>query len=341
MSSTPPPPPPPVNTILDTVGKTPLVKLHRIFAEFSEATVYAKLEFLNPGGSMKDRIAIKMIERAEQEGRIKPGDTLVEPTSGNTGIGLAMAAAVKGYRLIITMPMKMSAEKRALLRAYGAEIILTPTEAPYGHPAHYIEVAKRMARDNPNIHLLNQYENEGNPTAHYEGTGPEIWQQTSGRIDYFISGMGTGGVITGISRYLKEKNKNITIVGIDPEGSIYSGDTPRSYKVEGIGYDFYPSVFKPECVDHMIRISDEASFREARRMAREEGLLAGGSTGTVIAGTRQYMKDLQQQGRLAGKVVVMVAHDGGRNYLSTFYSDTWMAANGFAIDPSSAPEKHS
>lgn len=313
------------NTILDTVGGTPLVRVRRMFAQTPGVTVLAKLEFMNPGGSMKDRIAIKMIERAESEGRIRPGDTLVEPTSGNTGVGLAMAAAVKGYRLIITMPMKMSEEKRRLLRAYGAELILTMTELPHDHPDNYIEVAKRIARENPRTYLLNQYENAGNPDAHYEGTGPEIWAQSSGRVDYFVSGMGTGGTITGIARYLKEKNPAVKIIGVDPAGSIYTGDAKGSYQVEGIGYDFYPKVFDTRLVDKMYRIGDAESFHEARLMARSEGILAGGSTGTVVAGVRHLLSEND----LRGKVVVMMAHDSGRSYLSKIYNDEWMESQGF------------
>lgn len=316
-------------TILEAVGATPMVAINRLFADYNTTTVLAKLEFMNPGGSMKDRIALNMIENAEKAGILQPGDTLVEPTSGNTGIGMAMAAAVKGYRLIITMPMKMSEEKRRLLRAYGAELILTPTELAFDHPDNYIEVAKRLARENPRTHLLNQYENPGNPQAHYLGTGPEIWQQSGQNLDYFVCGMGTGGTISGTARYLKEQNPAIKIVGVDPEGSIYTGGEVHSYHVEGIGYDFYPKIFDVGIVDAMYRVSDKESFQAAREMARREGILAGGSTGTVIAGVHKLLADLKAKGEADGKRIVMMAHDNGRSYLSKLYNDDWMAEHGF------------
>ena len=317
-----------LDNVLDAIGNTPLVRVNRVFSDYPEALVLAKLEMVSPGGSKKDRIGLKMIELAEAEGRIKPGDTLVEPTSGNTGIGLAMAAAVKGYKMIITMPEKMSDEKRRLVKAYGAELILAPTELAHDHPDNYIEIAKRLARENENTHLLNQYESDGNPLAHYEGTGPEIWQQTDGKIDYFVSGMGTGGTITGTARYLKEQNENVKVVGTDPEGSLYTGEV-HQYHVEGIGYDFYPDVFDPDIVDIMYRIGDEESFHETRRFAREEGILAGGSTGNVIAGVRRLLQALKAKNELEGKTIVMMVHDSGRNYLSKIYNDDWMAEQGY------------
>jgi len=317
------------DNLLEAIGNTPMVKINRLFAEFPQALVTAKLEYLNPNGSMKDRIGRGMIEYAEQQGRIKPGDTLVEPTSGNTGLGLAMAAAVKGYKMIITMPMKMSEEKRRLIRAFGAELILAPTELTYDHPDNYIEVAKRIARERPNTHLLNQYENPGNPGAHYATTGPEIWAQMDGQIDYFICGMGTGGTISGVGKYLKEQNPNIQIIGVDPEGSIFSGDTPKPYQVEGIGYDFWPGVFDRSIVDAMVRISDQASFTEARRLVKEEGILGGGSCGTVVAGTRQFLQQLNNNNQLNGKRICIMIHDSGRNYLTKIYNDDWMAEQGF------------
>jgi cystathionine beta-synthase len=312
------------DNITDAIGHTPLVRLNRIFSEFPDTTVLAKVEFVNPNGSMKDRIALRMIERAEQEGKIKPGDTLVEPTSGNTGLGLAMACAAKGYKLVITMPMKMSEEKRRLIRAFGAELVLAPTELAHDHPDNYIEVAKRIARERPNAHMLNQYENPGNPEAHYLTTGPEIWEQTGGKLDYFVCGMGTGGTITGTSKFLKEQNPAIKIIGADPVGSIFSGGEAGQYLVEGIGYDFWPGVFEPKLVDEMFTISDKESFAEVRRLAKEEGMLAGGSTGTVIASTRKLL----QKYDLKGKTIVLMCHDSGRSYLTKIYNDEWMEEQG-------------
>lgn len=317
-----------LDNVLQAVGNTPLVKINKMFSEFPGALVLAKLETQNPGGSKKDRIGLEMIRQAEAEGRIKPGDTLVEPTSGNTGIGLAQAAAVLGYKMIITMPEKMSDEKRRLIKAYGAELILAPTELAHDHPDNYIEVAKRIARENENTHLLNQYTNAGNPDAHYKGTAPEIWAQTEGKITHFVAGMGTGGTITGSSRYFKEQNPDVQIVGVDPEGSIFTGDV-HQYQVEGIGYDFFPDVFDPDTVDTMYRISDQESFNEVRRFAREEGVLAGGSTGTVLAGVRRLLDRLKDEGQLDGAVIVMMIHDNGRSYLSKIYNDEWMGEKGF------------
>ena len=311
------------DSIVDAIGHTPMVRIQRLFREFPETTVLAKVEFMNPNGSMKDRIALRMIERAEQAGILKPGDTLVEPTSGNTGLGLAMACAAKGYKLIITMPMKMSEEKRRLIRAFGAELILTPTELAHDHPDNYIEVARRIAREQPNTHMLNQYSNPGNPEAHYLGTGPEIWEQTAGKLDYFVCGMGTGGTITGTSRYLKEQNPAIRVIGADPVGSIFSGGEAGQYLVEGIGYDFWPEVFDRSVVDEMFTINDRDSFEEARRMTREEGMLVGGSCGTVIASTRTLL----QRPELKGKTIVILLHDNGRNYVSKIYNDDWMREN--------------
>ncbi len=320
------------DNVLETIGNTPMIRLNRIFNDFPKAEVVAKLEHLNPNGSMKDRIAIGMIEHAEKEGRIKPGDTLVEPTSGNTGLGLAMAAAVKGYKMIITMPMKMSEEKRRLIRAFGAELVLAPTELAFDHPDNYIEVAKRIARERPNTHLLNQYENPGNPGAHYSTTGPEIWEQSQGKLDYFICGMGTGGTISGTAKFLKEQDPNIKIIGIDPEGSIFSGHEAHPYQVEGIGYDFFPKALNRDIIDEMVRVNDTESFTEARRLCKEEGILAGGSTGTVMAGIRKFLQELKDKNQLAGKRIVTLIHDSGRSYLTKVYNDDWMEEHGFLND---------
>lgn len=327
--------PPVMANVLEAIGHTPMVKINRLFSEFTDSVdVFAKLECLNPNGSMKDRIGLGMIEYAEQQGILKSGDSLVEPTSGNTGLGLCMAAAVKGYPLTITMPMKMSEEKRRLIRAFGAKLILCPTELAHDHPDNYIEVAKRIAREEPNTVMLNQYENPGNPGAHYASTGPEIWEQAERNIDYFISGMGTGGTISGCGKYLKEQDPNLMVVGIDPEGSIFSGDTPKAYAVEGIGYDFWPGVFDKSVIDTMERIGDKDSFAYGRRLATEEGILAGGSCGTVAAGTYRFLSRLRDEGKLPKadqpklRVVIMI-HDTGRNYLTKMFNDEWMTEQGF------------
>jgi cystathionine beta-synthase len=317
------------SSILDAIGQTPLVRLQRVFSEFPKVTVLAKVEFVNPNGSMKDRIAKRMVERAEEAGLIKPGDTLVEPTSGNTGLGLAMVCAAKGYKLIITMPMKMSEEKRRLIRAFGAELILTPTELAYDHPDNYIEIAKRIARERPNHHMLNQYVNIGNPEAHYLTTGPEIWAQCGGQLDAFVSGMGTGGTISGTGRFLKEQKPGLRVIGADPVGSIFSGGQPGQYHVEGIGYDFWPEVFDRNIVDEMFAIADQESFNEARRITREEGLLVGGSSGTVLATARRF---LAANPDFSGKTLVLMLHDGGRNYVTKIYNDEWLVEKGFACE---------
>ncbi|MEM7679759.1 MAG: cysteine synthase [Pseudomonadota bacterium] len=318
------------NTILELVGETPMVRINHIFDEFKEynPTIVTKLESVNPGGSAKDRIGMNMIEQAEKAGRIKPGDTLVEPTSGNTGIGLAMAAAVKGYKMLILMPEKMSEEKRNMVKSFGAELILTPTEAAFDDPESHIQLAKKIAAERPNHHLLDQYGNPDNPGIHYTTTGPEIWQQTDGQIDVLVTGMGTGGTITGTAKYLKEQNPDIKIVGADPEGSIFTGEV-SDYQVEGIGYDFYPDVFDPDIVDEMVRVSDKDSFLEARRMTTEEGIHVGGSTGTVLAATRHVLNKMAEEGALEGKTIVFTTHDTGRTYLSKIYNDRWMREQGF------------
>ncbi len=310
------------NTVLEAIGKTPLIKLNRL-TEFLTAAIYVKAEYFNPGGSVKDRIGIKMIEAAEREGRLKPGATIIEATAGNTGVGLALVAAIKGYRCIFVMPDKMSEDKISLLKAYGAEVVITPTFVPPDSPDSYNGVADRLCREIPGAFRPNQFENPNNPLAHYLSTGPEIWEDTDGKVDVFVAGMGTGGTISGAGKFLKEKNPNIIIVGADPEGSILSGDSPHSYRIEGIGEDFIPKTFNRQIVDVMIRVSDKESFNIARRLAREEGLLVGGSAGTAVAAALKYAKRL-----LDPKMIVALLPDTGRNYLTKIFSDRWMQENG-------------
>ena len=276
-----------LENILGAIGNTPIVKLNSVGKELN-CDLYAKCEFFNAGGSLKDRIGRRMVENAEKSGRIKPGDTLIEPTSGNTGIGLALAAAVKGYRMIIVMPEKMSMEKEYTLKALGAEVVRTPTEAAHDDPEGLIEVAKRMQQEIPNSHILDQYENSDNPDAHYDGTAEEIWNDFGADLDMAVIGVGTGGTITGIAKKLKEKNPNIQIVGADPFGSILGGgDEIFPYHVEGIGYDFFPDVLDNSFVDQYVKINDQNSFDVARRLIKEEGLLCGGSSGTVVWADRK------------------------------------------------------
>ena len=308
--------------ILGLIGHTPLVRLSRI-ARGLRPTIVAKLEHLNPGGSVKDRIGLRMIEDAERRGLLRPGGTIVEPTSGNTGVGLAIAAAIKGYRLVCTMADKQSQEKRDLLRAFGADVVVCPTAVPPESPESYYKVAERIARETPGGFLPNQYYNAMNPEAHYQTTGPEIWEQTDGKITHFVAGVGTGGTVTGAGRYLKELNAAIEIVGADPEGSLYTGDI-HPYKVEGIGEDFYPGTFDPALVDRWIRVSDRDSFLTARRLTREEGILVGGSAGTAMFAALEIAKELD-----ASAVIVVLFPDSGRSYLSKIYNDEWMSQNGF------------
>lgn len=309
--------------ILSAVGKTPLIRLNRMAGNVS-SEIYVKAEFLNPGGSVKDRTALKMIEAAEAGGLLSPGGVIVEATAGNTGAGLAMAASLKGYRCVFAVPDKMSSEKINLLRAYGAEVVITPSGVPPDSPESYNGVAERLAREIPGAWRPNQFENPENPLAHYIWTGPEIWEDSGGRVTALVAGMGTGGTISGAGKYLKEQNQDIAVIGADPEGSILSGDSPHSYKVEGIGEDFIPRTFNRQIVDEMIRISDSESFNTARRLAREEGLLAGGSSGTAVAAAIKYARRLAAPG-----FIVAILPDTGRNYMDRIFSDKWMQENGF------------
>ena len=308
--------------ILGLVGNTPLVQLNRLGSGLRPRLV-AKLEMLNPGGSVKDRIGLAMIEEAERRGDLKPGGTIVEPTSGNTGVGLAIVAALKGYRLVCTLPDKQSQEKRDILRAYGAEVVICPTAVAPDSPLSYYKVAERLAKELPGGFMPGQYWNQQNVQAHYKTTGPELWQQTEGQITHFVVGVGTGGTVTGAGRYLKEQNPNITIVGADPEGSIYTGEV-HPYKTEGIGEDFWPGTFDPKLVDRWITVSDRDTFLTARRITREEGILAGVSSGTAMHAALQIAKELDETA-----MVVVLLPDSGKSYLSKLYNDEWMRQNGF------------
>jgi cystathionine beta-synthase len=316
-----------LDSFLDAVGRTPLVRLRSVTRGVKPA-VLAKLEMLNPGGSVKDRIGLRMIEAAERAGRLRPGGTIVEPTSGNTGHGLAIAAAIKGYRCIFVMPDKMSQEKISLLRAYGAEVIITPTAVAPESPESYYRVADRLTEEIPGAFQPNQYFNQENPRAHYETTGPEIWEQTGGRIDAFVCGVGTGGTITGTAHYLKERKADLLVVGADPEGSLYSGDEVHPYLTEGIGEDFWPETFDPSVVDRWVRVSDRDAFRVARAITRQEGILVGGSSGTAVVAALEVARELDED-----HVVVVILPDTGRNYLSKLYSDTWLLQYGMLERP--------
>jgi cystathionine beta-synthase len=313
-------------TILELVGATPIVRLAKLSPR-GGAEILAKLEYLNPGGSVKDRIGLPMIEAAEREGKLKPGGTIVEPTSGNTGVGLAIGAAIKGYRCIFVMPDKMSQEKIALLRAYGAEVVITPTAVEHDSPESYYSVSDRLAEEIPGGFKPDQYSNMANPEAHYALTGPEIWEQTGGEIDAIVVSVGTGGTISGVGRYFKERKPEVLIVGADPEGSVYTANGDHDlhpYLVEGIGKDTWPETMDPDVVDEWIRVSDRDSFQWARRLAREEGILAGGSGGTSLYAAIQVARKLGP-----GKRVLTMIPDSGRNYLSKFYDDNWMLEHGF------------
>jgi cystathionine beta-synthase len=319
-------------TILDLVGNTPLVRLSRVTRDLGpierQPLILAKLEMLNPGGSVKDRIGLPMIEAAEQAGLLKPGGTIIEPTSGNTGHGLAIAAALKGYRCIFVMADKQSSEKQALLRAYGAEVVLCPTNVDPESPESYYSVAARLARDIPGAFKPDQYWNMENPIAHERTTGPEIWEQTAGELTHFVASVGTGGTISGVGHYLRERKPDVVIVGADPEGSVLSGDTARPYLTEGVGEDFIPGTYDPATVDRWVRVSDRDAFAAARRLTREEGILAGGSCGTALVAALTVARELVAAGEGAGKVIVVLLPDSGRSYLSKVYNDEWMRVNG-------------
>jgi cystathionine beta-synthase len=311
-------------TVLDLVGRTPLVRLQRL-SRGVEPTLLAKLEYMNPGGSVKDRIGLRMIEQAEREGKLRPGGTIVEPTSGNTGVGLAIAATLRGYRCVFVMPDKIAEEKRALLRAYGAEVVICPTAVEPGSPESYYSVSDRLAEEIPGAYKPDQYSNPANPEAHYETTGPELWDQTGGEIDAIVFSVGTGGTISGTARYLKELKPDLLVVGADPEGSIYSNpEDVHPYLVEGIGEDFWPKTYDPSLVDEYVTVSDRDSFRTARRLAREEGMLVGGSGGTAVWAMLQVARRFGPDA-----TIVTLIPDSGRGYLSKVYDDNWLLEHGF------------
>ena len=320
------------DSILDAVGRTPLVRLSRLAAGLTPQVV-AKVEYLNPGGSIKDRVAVAMIEAAERDGRLKPGGTIVEPTSGNTGTGLAIAARLKGYRVIAVMPDKQSKEKMDLLRAYGAEVVVAPTDVPPESPESYYKVAERLASEIPGGFRPNQYSNDANPDAHYATTGPELWEQTAGAITHLVVGVGTGGTITGTGRYLKERNPAIEIIGADPAGSIYTAgpEGPKQYLVEGVGEDFWPDTFDPAIVDRYVKVSDRDAFLMTRRLAMKEGILTGGSCGLACVAALEVARGIDDPAAL----MVVILPDGGRSYLSKLYDDEWMRKSGLMDTPGS------
>jgi cystathionine beta-synthase len=315
------------DNILGAIGRTPLVRVNRLAVGLAPA-IYAKVESLNPGGSVKDRVGLAMVEEAERQEWLRPGGTIIEATAGNTGVGLALVAAVRGYRCIFVLPDKMSAEKIRLLKAYGAEIVITPTSVPPDSPESYNGVADRLAREIPGAWRPNQFSNLANPDIHYHATGPEIWEQTRGRVTTFVAGAGTGGTISGVGRYLKERNTNIKIIGADPEGSVLSGDTPRPWKVEGIGEDFVPKALNSQVVDEWVRVADSESFYTARELSRREGLLVGGSSGTAMAAALRYARRLSAQ-----DLIVVMCADTGRNYMSKFFDDDWLVENRVHWEP--------
>lgn len=320
------------NDILQAIGNTPLVKLNKV-VDKNCAEVFVKCEYMNPSGSIKDRIALHIVEAAEKKGLLKPGGTIVENTSGNTGLALAMVAAVKGYKAILTMPDKMSTEKINMLKAYGAKVVITPTDVPGDSPEHYVETAKRIARETPNCFYVDQYHNQENINAHFESTGKEIWEQTNGEFDYFVAGTGTGGTVSGVGRYIKSKTKDIKVVGVDPIGSVHYDYfytkklvTPVVYKVEGIGEDILCKALDFSVVDKMIQTNDEQAFCMARRLIKEEGLFCGGSSGAIIHGAVELAKEAGP-----GNKIVSVLTDSGNRYISKYLSDEWMQENNFTV----------
>ena len=313
-----------VNSLLDLIGDTPLVKLDRT-TDGARGLVLAKVEYLNPGGSVKDRIATRMIEAAEASGELKPGGTIVEPTSGNTGVGLALVAQQRGYKCVFVCPDKVSEDKQNVLRAYGAEVVVCPTAVAPEHPDSYYNVSDRLVREIDGAWKPNQYANENNPRSHYETTGPEIWQQTDGKITHFVAGVGTGGTISGIGKYLKEQNPDVQVIGADPAGSVYSGGTGRPYLVEGVGEDFWPTTYDRDIADRIIEVSDADSFQFTRRLAREEAMLVGGSSGMAAFAAVQLAKELDDP----DAVIVVLLPDSGRGYLGKVFNDEWLAQYGF------------
>ncbi|GAA4150649.1 cystathionine beta-synthase [Phytohabitans flavus] len=312
------------DNVVELIGNTPLVRLRNVTAGI-QAMVLAKIEYVNPGGSVKDRIALKMVEEAEEAGLLKPGGTIVEPTSGNTGVGLALVAQLRGYHCVFVCPDKVSQDKQDVLRAYGAEVVVCPTAVAPEDPRSYYNVSDRLAREIPGAWKPNQYANPANPRSHYETTGPELWEQTDGRITHFVTGVGTGGTISGAGRYLKEVSGGaVRVVGADPEGSVYSGGTGRPYLVEGVGEDFWPETYDRGICDEIVEVSDKASFELTRRLAREEGLLVGGSCGMAAQAALEVARRAKPD-----DVVVVLLPDGGRGYLSKIFNDEWMARYGF------------
>ena len=313
------------DSVVDLIGNTPLVRLRKV-TEGLKPQIFAKVEYLNPGGSIKDRIAMNLVLAAEKEGLLKPGGTIVEPTSGNTGVGLALVAQQRGYKCVFVVPDKVSEDKQNVLRAYGAEVVVCPTAVAPDSPESYYSVSDRLVKEIPGAWKPDQYSNPNNPKSHYESTGPEIWEQTDGKITCFVAGIGTGGTISGTGKYLKEVSNNaVKVVGADPEGSIYSGGTGRPYLVEGVGEDFWPSAYNPKIVDEVIAVTDAESFEMTRRLAREEGLLVGGSCGMAVAAALKAAEKLTEK-----DVLVVILPDSGRGYLSKVFNDAWLAKYGFS-----------